>query len=216
MTKWHLGWLVPLALWGCSQNYSEEKVDKALAQKGLAPIAQTATKTPLPSGHPPLIAAEGRQSLGGISAEMPEGWQQVPPSSSMRKAEYLLPGEGAEDGSLAVFYFGPSQGGGLEANIERWYGQFTQPDGGSTKAKSRRWNKEVSGMPVTLVDIQGTYNPGGMGMGTAPVAKDGYRMLGAVVESPVGAFFFKLTGPQATLERWNPAFEQYIDSMQPE
>jgi len=170
----------------------------------------------LPSGHPPLPPAEGRQSLGGISAEIPEGWQQVPPSSSMRKAEYLLPGEGAGDGSLAVFYFGPNQGGGVDANIERWYGQFTQPDGGSTKDRARRWNKEVRGMTVTLIDIQGTFNPGGMGMGAAPEPMDGYRMLGAVVESPVGAFFFKLTGPQATLEHWNEAFEQYIDSMQPE
>lgn len=216
MNRWNIGWLVPLMLWGCSQNYSEEKVDKALAEKGLTPAAQAATKAPLPSGHPPLTAAEGRQSLGGISAEVPEGWQVVPPSSSMRKAEYVLPGEGAEDGSLAVFYFGPSQGGGVDANIERWYGQFTQPDGGSTKAKARRWNKEVRGMPVTLVDIQGTFNPGGMGMGVAPEPMDGYRMLGGVVESPAGAFFFKLTGPQATLKRWNASFEQYIDSMQPE
>ena len=84
MKRWNVAWLIPLALWGCSQNYSEEKVDKALAKKGLTPVAQVATKAPLPSGHPPLPAAEGRLSLGGISAEIPEGWQPVPPREKRR------------------------------------------------------------------------------------------------------------------------------------
>ncbi|MBT4497304.1 MAG: hypothetical protein HOC74_06260 [Gemmatimonadetes bacterium] len=214
MCKWRVWCLIPLLLVGCSQNYSDKKVDQALAEKKLTP-APRAPQQQLPAGHP-QVGEGGRHSLKGVSAILPEGWQQSPPSSSMRVAEYLLPGEAykAADAGLAVFYFGRNQGGGLEANIERWYGQFSQPDGGSTKERSSRSEREVNGMPVTLVDIKGTFNSGGMGGGQG--AQEGYRMLGGIVQSPAGSFFFKLTGPEATVEGWAASFDQYLDSIQPE
>jgi len=222
MSMWKIGCLLPLLL-GCSQNYSEKKADQALAEKKLTAVTQMAQQKPLPEGHPqteapPQMVEGGRHSLKGVSAIMPEGWRQSTPSSSMRVAEYVLPGEGykAVDAGLAVFYFGRNQGGGLEANIERWYGQFTQPDGGSTKERASRSEKEVNGMPVTLVDIRGTFNSGGMGMGGGQKAQEGYRMLGAIVQSPAGSFFFKLTGPENTVEGWAASFDQYLESIQPE
>jgi hypothetical protein len=211
------GWkaLLLIACVGCSQNYSEKKVDEAFAEKGLTPVTGKTEKAPLPAGHPAVQAGPGRHSLGGISAVMPEGWRQVPPGSTMRVAEYALPGAkvGAGDATLAVFFFSGNQGGGLEANIERWYGQFSQPDGGSAKARGRRWEKTVNGMPVTLVDISGTYD-GGMGPTQQPLT--GYRMLGGIVQSPKGAFYFKLTGPEATVALWSTSFDRYLDSVQPE
>ena len=191
---------------GCSQNYSDKKVEEALKEKGLTPVSRSFPE----QGRQAL---GGRQSLGGISAVPSEGWQPVPPSSSMRVAEYLLPGEEGRDATLAVFNFGPSQGGGVEANIERWYGQFSQPDGGSTRERSRRWEKRVGGMPVALVDIRGTFSGG---MGQTQGRMEGYRMLGAVVESRAGLFFVKLTGPEATVGAWVEAYDQYIDSIQME
>jgi hypothetical protein len=133
----------------------------------------------------------------------------------MRTAEYLLPGEGGADASLVVFYFGPDQGGSVEANIERWYGQFAQPDGKSTEERARRWKKSVGGIAATLVDIQGTYTGGGMG-GGASAPQSGYRMLGAILVAPRGPFFLKLVGPAAVVERWAKSFEEYIDSALPE
>lgn len=180
----------------------------------------------MPAGHPPVGGGSGtgatielkagqRQSLGGLSVVMPAGWKATAPTSSMRTAEYLLPGEGGGDASLVVFYFGPDQGGSVEANIDRWYGQFTQPDGKSTKERSRRWGKPVGGVEATLVDITGTYTGGGMG-GGSPAAQSGYRMLGAIVVAPRGPFFFKLVGPAATVARWTASFEEYVDSALPE
>ncbi|MCC7261061.1 MAG: hypothetical protein IT369_00930 [Candidatus Latescibacteria bacterium] len=180
----------------------------------------------MPAGHPPVAGAGGsgavtdikpgqRQSLGGMSVVMPEGWKSMVPSSSMRTAEYLLPGEGGADASLVVFYFGPDQGGSVEANIDRWYGQFTQPDGKSTKERSQRSEKTVGNLKVTLVDINGTYTGGGMG-GGSPAAQTGYRMLGAIVVAPRGPYFFKLVGPAAVVARWTSSFDQYVDSALPE
>jgi hypothetical protein len=40
-------------------------------------------------------------------------------------------------------------------------------------------------------------------------------MLGAVVEAPRGAFFYKLTGPRTTVAHWAEAFSAYLESLEP-
>lgn len=237
MARW-AGWAgSALLLIGCSQNYSDKQTDEALKEKGLqAESDQPAQSSQqLPTGHPPLetapqqlpagpspletgaagspVKAGQRQSLGGLSVALPAGWRSVPPSSSMRKAEYVLPGQGRGDASLIAFYFGPDQGGSVEANIERWYGQFSQPDGRPTSEMARRREKQVAGMPATLVDISGTYTAG---MGSAQGPQPGFRMLGAILGTPAGSFFFKLVGPDQTVTRWASSFEEFIDSARPE
>ena len=134
----------------------------------------------------------------------------------MRLAEYALPGypAGATDAVLAVFHFGPNQGGGVDANIQRWISQFTQPDGSDTQAKARKSTRTVQGMAVTLVDIEGTYN-GGMGAGGQAEPQADYRMLGAVVEAPGGVYFYKLTGPRSTVAHWSDGFAEFIGSLRP-
>ena len=201
-----------LLLLGCSQNYSEKRGDEALRAKGLqVPAGRIEEKTPAPAS---LAGSGERHSLGGISAVAPPGWQRRAPASTMRVAEYHL-GDGGEDGAavVAVFYFGPGQGGSVEANIERWYGQFAQPDGGASRDRARRWERRVGDMKVTLVDVSGTFS-GGMGpMGGFDEARPGHRMLGAIAESVVGPFFFKLTGPEEIVARWEASFEQFIGSI---
>ncbi len=235
-----------LLLIGCSQNYSDKKKDEAIREQALQiPPSQSTAPSQLPAGHPPLGATGGaaagglmppghppeggaadsgspldvkagdRQSLGGLSAVLPAGWKPMAPSSSMRTAEYLLAGAAGGDASLVVFYFGADQGGSVEANIDRWYGQFTQPDGKATQEHARRREKSVGSMKATIVDIPGTYTGGGMGGGSS-APQTGYRMLGAILISPRGPYFFKMVGPAAAVEHWNQSFEQYIDSALPE
>ena len=130
----------------------------------------------------------------------------------MRQAQFLIPrteGDGA-DGELVVFYFGPGQGGSVDANIDRWVGQFGQPDGSSSKDKAKTTRSEASGMAVTLVDLTGTYQapimPGAPEHHNGP----GYRLLAAVVETPQGPWFFKLVGPEKTIAKWSDTFVQFI------
>ncbi len=83
----------------------------------------------LPPGHPstsPQVPAGA--SKAGLTWDKPEGWVEETPSSSMRRAQYRVPAESG-DGECVVFYFGPGQGGGAQANADRWAGQFEQPDG---------------------------------------------------------------------------------------
>jgi hypothetical protein len=141
----------------------------------------------------------------------PGDWIPEKPTSTMRKAQYRLPkADGdAEDAEFVVFYFGGG-GGGVQMNIDRWIGQFSKPDGSPiTEAKTAK--KTVHGIPVTTVDVSGTF-VGGMGTDTG--AKTNYRMLGAVAESSNGPWFFKLTGPAKTVARWEPGFQSLLDSIQ--
>ena len=151
------------------------------------------------------------RSFGAIKAQVPTEWTEQTPSSSMRKGQYALPkAEGdSEDGELAVFYFGPGQGGSVEANIDRWIGQISQADGSSSKDKAKINKKEIGGMPLTLVDVSGTYSAGMMS--NAP-PRQGYRLLAAVAETSDGPWFFKLTGPEKTIAKWSSSFDQFIGS----
>ena len=180
--------------------------------------AKTSAPPEAPPASPhPVSASAGNsgsgdeKSFGPIKAKVPTEWTEQTPSSSMRKAQYALQkvaGDG-EDGELAVFYFGMGQGGSVEANIERWIGQISQPDGSSSKDKAKTSKKEIGGMTVTLVDVSGTYSAGMMS--NAP-PRQGYRMLAAVAETPEGPWFFKLTGPEKTIAKWSSSFDQFIGS----
>lgn len=157
---------------------------------------------------------------GGISLEAPAGWQRVQPKSAIVETEFAIPSEGrAADGEplapgrMTVM----GAGGSVEANIDRWCGQFTQPDGGSTKDKAATKKLTIAGCDVTLVDIAGTYqdSPGGPFAGGKVINRPGYRMLAAIVEGPDGNFFLKFYGPAATVEKHADGFRRMIEGMVP-
>jgi hypothetical protein len=39
-----------------------------------------------------------------------------------------------------------------------------------------------------------------------------YALLGAIVPTQEGLWFFKATGPQKTIDAWRPAFEEFVKS----
>jgi hypothetical protein len=118
----------------------------------------------------------------------------------MRIAQARIPGN-AGSGELAVFHFGAGQGGGVDANIDRWVQQMEVPPNESPKRDSFR----VGDFAVSWVEVGGTLKAGSMGMGPQ-TAQSNYRLLGAVVEGPQGPWFFKATGPDETLRTERAAF----------
>ena len=149
--------------------------------------------------------------------ETPDGWVERRPESPMRVIEFQLPrvpGD-AEDAELVAFYFGGS-GGSVEANLERWIGQMEQPDGRSSFEVASTIGFEANGLAVTVLDVAGTY--------VAPVSpasdtrfnKPRFRLLAAVVETSVGPYFFKLTGPTRTIARWDQPFGAFLRSVRVE
>jgi hypothetical protein len=148
--------------------------------------------------------------------KMPDGWVSELPSSRMRVAQYKLPrADGdTEDASLVIYYFGPSQGGSVETNIDRWISQMERPGGGASKEKAKTEILTVNGLKVTTVDVTGTYTAETSPGSATHYNKPSYRLRGAVVETPKGFYFAKLVGPEKTVGHWNKAFSNYIKSFE--
>ena len=158
-------------------------------------------------------ASVGVLAASGLTYQVPDGWTSTPPSSSMRVADFSLPRAAGdtEDAELVVYYFGGS-GGGVEANIERWESQMAPP-AGEAPAPPARETRTVNGLKVTLVDVRGTYvaemRPGSAEHNNKP----GFRLRAAVVETPKGPYFIKLTGPEKTVAKWDAAFGRFVGSL---
>ena len=152
-----------------------------------------------------------------LTYEAPSGWIAESPSSRMRRAQYRLPRADGdpEDGEMVVFYF-PGQGGSVEANIDRWIGMFTKADGSSVTGDTKRETTTVNGLAVTTIDVEGVYTNRSMGpMSGQAAPKPDYRMLAAIVETPGGPWFFKLTGPRKTVGKWEESFEEFVETIRP-
>ena len=156
-------------------------------------------------------AGAGAQSAGNLEYDLPEGWQSEPPSNTMRLAQARIPGDGGE-GEFALFYFGPGGGGGTEANIQRWLGQVEPDPGTEPERETVRIGDELTAHTVVA---RGTVTPSPMTMqGGNPQPQPGQMLLGAVVEGPGGPWFFKVTGPEETLEPYREEFFQMVRDLE--
>lgn len=159
---------------------------------------------------PSLSGAEA----GGLSFDAPAGWASAP--KPMRAANYAIPAAPGDSsgGEMAVFYFGPGQGGGVDANVRRWLGQFVQPDGSPmTESAAKRSEEEMNGLRVTVLDVSGTYLFKPFPMAPRATPMPGYRMLAAIVQGPDAPVFFKLTAPAKTAAAAEPDFRRVLASL---
>lgn len=170
----------------------------------------------LPPGHPPMPQGSAAANMPAPTAAAEDGpnlswtvparWKEAPNPSSMRIATYKIPkaGSDAEDAEMSV----TRAGGGTAANADRWVGQFDEA-GQKTAKKTERTS---GGFKTTLVEVEGTFASGGM-MGGPATPKTGWALLGAIVETPGTAHFFKLTGPAATVKGARPEVDALLASL---
>lgn len=126
----------------------------------------------------------------------------------MRAATYKIPpakGD-TEEAECAVFYFGAGQGGSIDDNVKRWVGQF---EGAAMPTPKQ---EKMAGLTVHLIELAGTYTGSGGPMGPK-TNKANYKLLGAIVEGPNGAIFFKLTGPAKTVDGAKPDFMKMLKGL---
>lgn len=163
----------------------------------------------------PFSAGGAASTSAGLQYQAPEGWIEETPANAMRKGQFRLPkAEGDEaDAELVITYFGPNQGGSVQANLDRWIGQFAGPEGSSAKESAEVSEKQVAGQTITILDVSGTYLASMGPMAAASPPKPNYRMLAAIVETPQGPWFFKLTGPKKTIEKWEASFDEFTDTI---
>jgi hypothetical protein len=172
----------------------------------------TESESTLPSGHPSLDSklppghpqtAESVPSPSSIAGATlswtpPPRWKHAPNPNAMRIATFTIPnkkGDAVSELSIA------RAGGTAEANESRWIGQFTN-------AETKRSERTLAGFPTRVVEVYGTF--GGM---SASDAKANWGMLGAIVETPEAAHFFKLTGPKNGILEAREEFEIFLKSL---
>jgi len=157
-------------------------------------------------------------TAAALKFDAPKGWVSKTPTSSMRVADFVLakvPAD-AEDATVTVYFFG-GQGGSVQANLDRWIGQMAQPDGKPSKDVAKTSTMQTAtGLKVSLVDVSGTYvaevTPGS----TERLNKPGFRQIAAVVETPDGPYFVKLTGPAGTVAKWKESLDAFLKSLRVE
>ena len=223
MHLWRTCSIITACLWLATVAACAGQDDPAVATADEPAQAGDPAASELPVGHPSVATGESPMNLPslppgvgrgatGVAWDVPEGWTAEDPSSSMRRAQYRVVGP-AGDAECVVFYFGPGQGGGVADNVLRWADQFIQPDGRPSQEVLETRQLQVSGMSVTLAEITGIYG-GGMAMGGGERENMAdHMLLGAVVEGPDSNWFFKFTGPRATVESQREPFEALIRSL---
>lgn len=151
---------------------------------------------------------------GKLTLTAPEGWKKIQPRVRIIEHEYQIdPVEGdKEKGRMTVM----GAGGSIQDNLDRWIGQFSQPDGSESKDKAKTEKKTVAGQEVHILDIQGTYkdSPGPFA-GGAVTNRPNYRMLAAIIVTPdSGNYFVKFYGPEKTVSENKEKFEKMIESLE--
>lgn len=144
--------------------------------------------------------------VGAFDFSRPADWKWVQPSSTMRKAQLQIPGkDGGKPAEITFFFFGEGNGGGVEPNVQRWFGQFVaKPDANKADAQ------EMNGVKVTLVSTEGTMKASPMA--GIPEEMADAALLGAILEHAEGAVFVKMTGPAALVKESREKFLALVKS----
>jgi hypothetical protein len=128
----------------------------------------------------------------------------------MRRAQYTIAGAAGADAELTVFWFGVGQGGSIDDNLRRWHDQFTAE--GSTAPTTTQ--RTVHNLRVHVTERRGRFAGMAMPGAPAPTAREDWALLGAIVETPDGPWFFKMTGPRATIESARRGFDDLVASFE--
>jgi hypothetical protein len=169
--------------------------------------APSVDPSPSAAVAPAASAAHGERHLAWSD---PPGFARSAQTSPMRLATYRVPREDGdpEDAELTVFHFPGGQGGDVEANMSRWLKQFSD----AKESDVVRGGRTMNGLRAHVLRIaRGTYTAMTPEESASPKAD--YAMIAAVVETPLGTYFFKFTGPAKTVMSRQDRYFTMLDSV---
>jgi hypothetical protein len=163
---------------------------------------------------PVQVDSDGKAIVGPLRLAVPKGWTNQP-AGGMRKAQWEIAGpKGAKPATLIVYFFGGGGAGSVEDNLERWYSQF-EPEGGAKAVTPKTEKKKTpAGLAVTTTEVEGRYVAAMMPGASEKNDEPGWMMLAAILETPMGPHYFKLTGPKATVGAARKDFRALVDTAQ--
>jgi hypothetical protein len=143
--------------------------------------------------------------LEAITLTAPADWTRTAPASTLVAAEFVLPRAAGdnEDGRITV----SSAGGGVNANIDRWKGQFAP-----LRREAMPEVADVAGFTVTLVDYSGDFD-NRRGPFAPPDLRPNYRMISAIIPVDAALYFVKATGPENTMATRAEEIRAFVRSL---
>ena len=151
--------------------------------------------------------------------DAPAGWAKLDvPATGPKKAVYHVDkaGNDTDEGEAGVFFLGTGAKGDPAVAFKEWFDEFD----GNVGATAARETFAVGALQVETVDVAGTFKipltPKPRGKKASPVqmVKSRWRVYGAVVKTPDrGNWFFKLTGPDDTVQAARSAFRAMLGSV---
>jgi hypothetical protein len=152
---------------------------------------------------------------GKLTLQSPEKWVRTEPKVRIIEHEFAVEGKQNEDAGRVTI---TAAGGTIKNNVDRWIGQFAQPEGKKSKEKPKIEMKKVAGLEVQLVDLAGTYldAQGGPFARGKTIERKNYRMLGAIIPGgpSIGNYFIKFYGPAEVVKENEKAFHMMIESLE--
>ena len=80
-------------------------------------------------------------------------------------------------------------------------------------SKAKRDSQTINGLKMSMVDVSGTFvaemRPGA----TERYNKPNFRLRAAVVETPRGPYYIKLTGPAKTVDAAGADFQKFLSTV---
>lgn len=157
-------------------------------------------------------------AIAPLAFEVPGAWTKMGEAQSGSvRAKYTVPKTGVDtaDAEVWVYFFGTGSLGDPEKNFKEWFDQF---DGNPAETAER---KKVEGAAGTIetVEFKGTYKIG-LGPQVGPkkkspmqMVKENWRLFGGVVRTKDrGNWFFKLIGPNETVEAAKDALKRTMET----
>ena len=132
--------------------------------------------------------------------QAPPDWIKIETASPQQLDHYGLPRTPGdpEDAELFVYYFA-DDAVTVEATLESWTNQMLQPDRRPPSEMTSTTSFDVANLSVTVLDVPGIYSVEVQPNSGMHAYKRDFRLKAAVVETPEGPYFFKLTGPSQTV-----------------
>jgi hypothetical protein len=151
---------------------------------------------------------------GGLKFEAPKSWKlSPPPGGGMRRAQLKVePIEGDDyPAELVVFAFGGGAGS-VDDNLKRWQGLFKDKDGNPPSIDS----KKVKGknIEMTRAETHGDYHPARFPGRPVDPDRPNARLLGAIIMADGTSYYVRMIGPDKTMIKLRPVFDELLSSIQ--
>ncbi|MCE2925717.1 MAG: hypothetical protein LW822_09780 [Phycisphaeraceae bacterium] len=202
-----------LALGALALQACEEKAPLPMPQRSGTPAPQAPSQPAAAApAQPPALAPApnppqadiGAFTVGGINLRVPPGWKPVPvastPFAPVADLRFASP---AGEARAAFFVV---EGGGKDANLQRWQRQMTGV------REPLITISEIAGLAVTRIDMLGEYR-GMTPTGAAAPPVPNTRFVGVIIEGAARPVQVRITGPKEAVDAGLPSLDAMLGQM---